>query len=303
MGPTASGKSALSLALAQRFPMEIVSVDSAQIYRGMDVGTAKPDAATRRRVPHHLIDIVDPTDAYSAARFCADALAAVDAIRGRGRIPLLAGGTMLYFKALTEGLSALPGRDPAVRAGLDARAAARRLAGAARRARPRRSGDGGAPRPDGCATDPARARGACDQRNAALGASRRARGKRDARPRRAHRARPGGSRAPPRVDRGPVRRDARGGARRRTAGAARSAFRSPLRCRRCAASAIARPGNTWMAASISRSSAQWESPPRAQLAKRQMTWLRSTSRASFDPWDPNLAEAVAAPIIEALDKA
>ena len=123
MGPTASGKSALALALAQQFPLEIVSVDSAQVYRGMNVGTAKPDALTRAAVPHHLIDIVDPTEAYSAARFCADAIRAVDAVRARGRIPLLAGGTMLYFKALTEGLSALPGRDPAIRARLDARAA------------------------------------------------------------------------------------------------------------------------------------------------------------------------------------
>jgi len=123
MGPTASGKSALALALARRFPLEVVSVDSAQVYRGMDVGTAKPNASTRTAIPHHLIDVVDPTEAYSAARFCADAIGAVDAIRARGRIPLLAGGTMLYFKALTEGLSALPGRDPAVRARLDARAA------------------------------------------------------------------------------------------------------------------------------------------------------------------------------------
>jgi tRNA dimethylallyltransferase len=123
MGPTASGKSALALALAARLPVEIVSVDSAQVYRGMDIGTAKPDAATRARVPHHLIDVIDPTGAYSAARFCRDALEAVAGIRARGRLPLLVGGTMLYFKALTEGLSALPPADPAVRAELDARAA------------------------------------------------------------------------------------------------------------------------------------------------------------------------------------
>ncbi len=123
MGPTASGKSALALALAERFGGEIVSVDSAQIYRGMDIGTAKPDAATRARVPHHLIDVIDPTDAYSAARFAREALAAIAAIRARGRVPILAGGTMLYFKALSEGLSALPGADPALRARLDARAA------------------------------------------------------------------------------------------------------------------------------------------------------------------------------------
>jgi tRNA dimethylallyltransferase len=123
MGPTASGKSALSLALAERLGGEIISVDSAQIYRGMDIGTAKPDAATRARVPHHLIDIIDPTEAYSAARFAREALATIAAIRARGRVPILAGGTMLYFKALSEGLSALPGADPAVRARLDARAA------------------------------------------------------------------------------------------------------------------------------------------------------------------------------------
>jgi tRNA dimethylallyltransferase len=122
MGPTASGKSALALALAQRFPIEIVSVDSAQVYRGMDIGTAKPDPATRSRVPHHLIDLIDPTQSYSAARFRSDALAAIAAIRVRGRIPLLVGGTMLYFKALLEGLSALPPADFAVRARLEARA-------------------------------------------------------------------------------------------------------------------------------------------------------------------------------------
>jgi tRNA dimethylallyltransferase len=123
MGPTASGKSELALALTERFGGEIVSVDSAQVYRGLDIGSAKPDAATRARVPHHLIDVIDPTEAYSAARFARDALAAVEAIRWRGRLPILVGGTMLYFKALAEGLSALPGADPALRAELDARAA------------------------------------------------------------------------------------------------------------------------------------------------------------------------------------
>jgi tRNA dimethylallyltransferase len=122
MGPTASGKSALALALAERFEAEIVSVDSAQVYRGMDVGTAKPDAGTRARVPHHLIDVIEPTEHYSAARFRDDALAAVRAIRARGRMPLLVGGTMLYFKALREGLSDLPHADAAVRAAIDARA-------------------------------------------------------------------------------------------------------------------------------------------------------------------------------------
>jgi tRNA dimethylallyltransferase len=124
MGPTASGKSALALALADPLDAEIVSVDSAQIYRGMDIGTAKPDAAARARVAHHLIDIVLPTEAYSAARFRSDALAAAAGIRARGRLPLYVGGTMLYFKALVEGLSALPRADPEVRARIDARAAA-----------------------------------------------------------------------------------------------------------------------------------------------------------------------------------
>jgi tRNA dimethylallyltransferase len=123
LGPTAAGKSALALALAERFGGEIVSADSAQVYRGMDIGTAKPDAAARARAPHHLLDLIEPTDAYSAARFRRDAIVAIDAVRARGRVPIVAGGTMLYFKALREGLSALPTADPAVRAALDARAA------------------------------------------------------------------------------------------------------------------------------------------------------------------------------------
>ena len=123
LGPTASGKTAVALALARRFPAEIVSVDSAQVYRGMDVGTAKPDAAARAAVPHHLIDIVDPTESYSAGRFREDAVRVVGEIHARGRVPILAGGTMLYFRALTEGLSDLPPADPAVRAAIDARAA------------------------------------------------------------------------------------------------------------------------------------------------------------------------------------
>jgi tRNA dimethylallyltransferase len=126
-GPTASGKStaalAVAAALARRRRVEIVSVDSALVYRGMDIGTAKPSAAERAAVPHHLIDIVEPSDRYSAARFVADARAAIDAIRGRGAIPLLVGGTMLYLKALFAGLDALPAADAAVRAELDERAA------------------------------------------------------------------------------------------------------------------------------------------------------------------------------------
>jgi tRNA dimethylallyltransferase len=124
MGPTASGKSAIALELALVLPVEIVSVDSAQVYRGMDIGTAKPDAPTRARVAHHLVDLIDPDQSYSAARFRADALAAMAGIRSRGRIPLLVGGTMLYFKALREGLSRLPQADAGVRKELDDRAAA-----------------------------------------------------------------------------------------------------------------------------------------------------------------------------------
>jgi tRNA dimethylallyltransferase len=123
MGPTGSGKSALALALAHELGGEIISVDSAQVYRRLDIGTAKPDAATRAAVSHHLVDIVDPHERYGAARFVADAVAAIAAVRGRGALPVVVGGTMLYFKALREGLSALPAADPVLRATIDARAA------------------------------------------------------------------------------------------------------------------------------------------------------------------------------------
>ena len=123
LGPTASGKSALALALAARFPAELVSVDSAQVYRGMDVGTAKPTPEERSAVPHHLVDIVEPTDSYSAGRFRDAAVRLVPEIAARGRLPILAGGTMLYFAALLRGLSDLPTADARVRAELDAEAA------------------------------------------------------------------------------------------------------------------------------------------------------------------------------------
>ena len=122
-GPTAAGKTAVALAFARTRPVEIVSVDSALVYRGMDIGTAKPDASERAAVPHHLIDILEPTEAWSAARFVADATRLIDEIRARGRLPLLVGGTMLYFKALREGLDTMPAADPARRAALDERAA------------------------------------------------------------------------------------------------------------------------------------------------------------------------------------
>ena len=126
-GPTAAGKTACALAIAEALrherPVEIISVDSALVYRGMDIGTAKPSAAERAAVPHHLIDIIEPTQAYSAAQFVADAQRLVGEIGARGHLPLLVGGTMLYFKALFDGIDAMPAADPAVRAELDARAA------------------------------------------------------------------------------------------------------------------------------------------------------------------------------------
>jgi tRNA dimethylallyltransferase len=124
IGPTASGKTAAAVWLAERFPVEIVSVDSAQVFRGMDIGTAKPGVAIRQAFPHHLIDLISPEESYSAARFRSDALAAMREITARGRIPLLVGGTMLYCKALLDGLAELPRADPAVRDAIDAQAAA-----------------------------------------------------------------------------------------------------------------------------------------------------------------------------------
>jgi tRNA dimethylallyltransferase len=122
MGPTASGKTGLAVELAQRLPVELISVDSALVYRGMDIGTAKPDATTLARAPHHLIDIIEPTASYSAAQFRDDALRLMGEITQRGRVPLLVGGTMLYFNALQHGLNNLPQADPALRAEIDARA-------------------------------------------------------------------------------------------------------------------------------------------------------------------------------------
>ena len=122
MGPTASGKTGVALELARHFPVEIVSVDSALVYRRMDIGTAKPDLPTRLKVRHHLIDIIDPTEIYSAAQFCEGALEVMSGIVERERVPLLTGGTMLYFKALQEGLSELPAADADIRMVIDAMA-------------------------------------------------------------------------------------------------------------------------------------------------------------------------------------
>lgn len=124
-GPTASGKTAAALAIAQEHAVEIISVDSALVYRGMDIGTAKPSAEELAAVPHHLIDIRDPLQAYSAAEFVRDAQTLIAGIHARGRLPLLVGGTMLYFKALFDGLDDMPAASPEIRAALEAEAAAK----------------------------------------------------------------------------------------------------------------------------------------------------------------------------------
>jgi len=122
LGPTASGKSLLAMALAERLALEIVSMDSAQVYRGLDVGTAKPSIAERAQVPHHLIDVIDPDQSYSTGRWRTEAIAAVREILSRGKVPLIVGGTMLYYRALVGGLDALPQADPEVRAAINAEA-------------------------------------------------------------------------------------------------------------------------------------------------------------------------------------
>ena len=125
MGPTAAGKTDLAISLAKRFPCDVISVDSALVYRGMDIGTAKPDADTLARTPHRLIDIRDPQEKYSAGEFVRDAYQEMDAIFAAGRIPLLAGGTMMYFRALTRGIAKLPRADDEIRKAIDANAAER----------------------------------------------------------------------------------------------------------------------------------------------------------------------------------
>jgi tRNA dimethylallyltransferase len=120
MGPTASGKTDVAISLCKRFPLDIVSVDSALVYRGMDIGTAKPDAETLRRTPHRLVDIRDPEESYSAGDFVRDARAEIDQILATGRVPLLAGGTMMYFRALTGGIAELPSANAEIRATIDA---------------------------------------------------------------------------------------------------------------------------------------------------------------------------------------
>lgn len=118
IGPTACGKTDLSLALAEHLPIEIINVDSAQIYRDMDIGSGKPSQAIRQEIPHHLMDILDPLESYSAGQFAQDAIIAIKKVMSQGKIPVLVGGTMLYFKALQQGLSTLPGSNPAIRQAL-----------------------------------------------------------------------------------------------------------------------------------------------------------------------------------------
>ena len=122
MGPTASGKTNLAIALAQELPLEIISVDSAMIYKGMDIGTAKPTADELAKAPHHLLDILDPSEHYSAGQFVTDAKKLITDIHARGKIPFFVGGTMLYFKALSQGIATLPERDSKIRAKIEAEA-------------------------------------------------------------------------------------------------------------------------------------------------------------------------------------
>jgi len=122
MGPTGSGKTDLAIRLAEQFPIEIVSVDSAMVYRGLDIGTGKPGAEILARYSHHLVDILDPSDSYSAGQFVRDARRIINEIHARRRLPLLVGGTMLYFRALRRGLASLPSADPSIRAEIDAQA-------------------------------------------------------------------------------------------------------------------------------------------------------------------------------------
>ncbi|GAB1412401.1 hypothetical protein MASR1M97_11370 [Candidatus Desulfobacillus denitrificans] len=182
MGPTASGKTAVSLELTLRFPLEIVSVDSAQVFIDMDVGTAKPDRATLEKFPHHLINLVTPEESYSAARFRADALRVMGEIAARGKVPLLAGGTMLYFKALREGLSDLPQADPELRRAIDAEAQARGWPALHAELAALDPAGGDTPQADRRAAHPARTRGGAPDRRAAGGKPRAQAGRRAALP-------------------------------------------------------------------------------------------------------------------------
>ena len=267
------------MALADEFDGEIVSVDSAQVYRGMDIGTAKPSAQDRARVAHHLVDLLDPTEAYSAARFVRDALTAIAAIRARARLPIVAGGTMLYFKALTEGLSSLPPSDrggprgdrstraaregwPALHAELARDRSADR---GAPRSRPTRSASSARSKSIACRAGPCRrCRAGARAAAGALGATLRDRA--DAR--RSAAAAPG--------DRPSFRRDAGGRPGRASCARCASAMRWRRACRRCAASAIGRRGISSKGESTPPTLRDRGIAATRQLAKRQLTWLRTT---------------------------
>lgn len=301
MGPTATGKSALAVALAEALGGEIVTVDSAQVYRGMDVGTAKPDAAARARVPHHLIDLIDPTESYSAARFCRDASDAMAAIRSRGRLPILAGGTMLYFKALTEGLSALPRADPATRAAIDAEAA--------------RSG-WPAMHAQLALVDPvtaARLSPADSQRIQRALEVHRLTG-RPLSSWQGHRA-PAATGAAIRIalvpaDRARLHREiaarfdamlASGLVEELAALRRRYALEPSMPSMRCVGY---RQAWQFLDGELDRGGLRQAGVAATrQLAKRQMTWLRSTPARAFDPWSPGLAEAVIAAVRTAMSAA
>ena len=284
----------VALALAQRFDGEIVSVDSAQVYRGMDVGTAKPDAATRAAIAAPSLDVIDPDEAYSAARFRRDALQAIAAIRRRGRVPIVAGGTMLYFKALREGLSRLPQADADVRAALDARAA--RDGWPALHAELARVDPATAARL--APFDAQRIQRALEVHaltgTAAVGAAGRARSRRRHRP----------DASPSRSRRPTARRCTR---RSRAASTRCSPPGSSTKCDSCASAIVDRRGLPSMRCVGYRQALDYLDggidagalrergiAATRQLAKRQLTWLRSMDVAPFDCFAGDVIDSVVA---------
>ena len=298
MGPTGAGKTDLAACLVERFPLEIVSVDAAMVYRGMDIGTAKPSPELLARAPHHLIDLIDPAESYSAARFLADADAAMQAIEARGRTPLLVGGTMLYFRAFQSGLARLPAADPAIRERLEARASAEgwpALHAELASPRPgiRRSHPPGRP-----PAHPARARGHRMHRPADVGTARREPARCDAR-RGSHRgARADGPQCTFRANWPQVRRHAGPGPRGRGRGAALA--RRPARGIAVDAADRLSPalGTPRGGGDAGRGDAKAVAATR-QLARRQLTWLRAEPGAEwFDAFDASSPERIAARIAE-----
>ena len=294
MGPTAAGKTRIAAELAASGPYEIVSVDSALVFRHLDIGTGKPDRELLARAPHRLIDIRNPDERYSAAEFRDDALRAIADIRASGRVPLLAGGTGLYFRALEEGLAVLPPADPAVRGEIEREASPRRVAGIAFAARRRRSIVGGAHPSERSATHPACARGARADRPADVGPARPGPPRRPLRAGVPHRDRTGGSfRAAP-GHRDPVHADARRGADRRGARAETALAADE----RSASMRLVGYRQVWgyLAGTCSREDMTARAiAATRQLARRQLTWLRSDRTAvRVDCHAPDAAGRVAA---------